>query len=81
MEANDAFLKIVQYDREDLATGRVRWTDLSRTAHALAELRNTGSIQRSEKEYHRKDGSRVPVLVGVAALMKNDINSSPSCWI
>jgi PAS domain S-box-containing protein len=73
MEANDAFLKIVGYDREDLVAGRVRWTDITtpesrdRTAEALAELESTGAIQPFEKEYFRKDGSRVPVLVGVAA--------------
>ena len=27
--ANDAFLQMVQYDRDDLASGRVRWTDLT----------------------------------------------------
>jgi PAS domain-containing protein len=29
VEANDAFLHIVGYDREDLASGRLRWTDLT----------------------------------------------------
>ncbi|TCG04934.1 hypothetical protein BZM27_37380 [Paraburkholderia steynii] len=44
LEANDAFLRIVGYDREDLVAGRVRWTELTtpesrgRSAHALAEL-------------------------------------------
>jgi PAS domain S-box-containing protein len=72
IEANDAFLGIVGYDREDLVAGRVRWMDLTapesldRTAQALAELDSTGTIQPFEKEYLRKDGSRVPVLVGVA---------------
>lgn len=73
IEANDAFLRIVGYDREDLVAGRVQWMDLTapesleRTALALAELDSTGTIQPFEKEYFRKDGSRVPVLVGVAA--------------
>ncbi|TCK84330.1 ATP-binding sensor histidine kinase [Paraburkholderia sp. BL9I2N2] len=73
VEANDAFLKIVEYDREDLVAGRVRWIDLTtpgsleRTAHALVELESAGTIQPFEKDYFRKDGSRVPVLVGVAA--------------
>jgi PAS domain S-box-containing protein len=73
LEANDAFLKLVGYDREDLVAGHLRWTELTppewhdRTAQALAELQSTGSIQPFEKEYFRKDGGRVPVLVGVAA--------------
>ncbi|WGD50329.1 AAA family ATPase [Bradyrhizobium sp. CB1650] len=73
VEANDAFLQIVGYDREDLAAGRVRWTDLTppqwldSTAGALEELDTTGAAQAYEKEYLRKDGSRVPVLIGAAA--------------
>jgi PAS domain S-box-containing protein len=72
LEANDAFLRIVGYDREDLVSGRLRRTGLTppewreRTEHALAELRSAGSFQPFEKEYFRKDGSRVPVLLGCA---------------
>jgi PAS domain S-box-containing protein len=72
VEANDAFLRILGYDREDLVSGRVRWTDLSppewheRDMRTLAELNSIGSVQPFEKEYFRKDGSRVPVLIGAA---------------
>ncbi len=72
LEANDAFLRIVGYDREDLVAGRIRWTDLAppewrdRDIQAMAELEKTGTVQPFEKEYVRKDGSRVPVLIGVA---------------
>jgi PAS domain S-box-containing protein len=75
-EANDAFLRIVGYDREDLISGRLHRTELTppewreRDECALAELRSTGSYQPREKEYYRKDGSRVPVLVGVALFEK-----------
>jgi len=71
-DANDAFLRMVQYDRQDLASGRVRWTDLTPAewrAHderALAVVDATGIFQPFEKEYFRKDGSRVPVLLGGA---------------
>jgi PAS domain S-box-containing protein len=73
VEANDAFLKIVRYDREDLAIGRLCWTELTppqwrdTTAGALEELETTGAAQAYEKEYLRKDGGRVPVLIGAAA--------------
>jgi PAS domain S-box-containing protein len=72
IEANEAFLKMVDYDREDLVTGRVRWTDLTpaewrdRDACALTDLKQAGTAQPYEKELFRKQGSRVPVLVGGA---------------
>jgi PAS domain S-box-containing protein len=71
-DANDAFLRMVQYDREDVASGRVRWTDLTPAewrgpdGQALVSLKATGIFQPFEKEYFRKDGSRVPVLLGGA---------------
>jgi PAS domain S-box-containing protein len=71
LEANDAFLRIVGYDREDLVAGRLRWTELTPLEWLerherwwTPELKMTGSLQPFEKEYFRKDGSRVPVLVG-----------------
>ena len=76
LEANDAFLRIVGYDREDLLSGLLSWADLTppewagRTAQILQELRMTGSAQPFEKEYFRKDGSRVPVLIGSASFEK-----------
>jgi PAS domain S-box-containing protein len=70
LEANDAFLSIVGYDREDLTSDRIRWTALTppewhaSDARAVQEIKMTGTAQPFEKEYWRKDGSRVPVFVG-----------------
>jgi len=70
--ANEAFVRIVQHDRDDVASGRVRWTELTPAEwresdeRALAELKQTGTAQPYEKELFRKDGSRVPVLIGAA---------------
>lgn len=70
--ANDAFLRMVQYDREDFTSGSVRWTELTpaewrdRAERAVADLKATGIFKPFEKEYFRKDGSRVPALVGGA---------------
>jgi PAS domain S-box-containing protein len=75
LEANDAFLRIVGYDRDDLLAGRLRWTDLTPPEWLerdrrewVPELKSTGALQPYEKEYFKKDGSRVPVLIGRAML-------------
>ena len=77
IEANDAFLHMVGYDREDLATGRLNWLDLTPAEwldrdvrQFLPELKLSGKLQPFEKEYFRKDGTRVPVLIGIAAFDK-----------
>jgi PAS domain S-box-containing protein len=69
IEANEAFLQMVGYRRDDLVSGRVRWTELTPSewsgadASALAEVRATGSCRAYEKEYVRTDGTLVPVLL------------------
>jgi PAS domain S-box-containing protein len=74
IEANDTFLRMLGFDRDDFASSRVRWTDLvpqewrDRAAQALEDVKNTGTVQPYEREYLRKDGSRVPVLIGAARL-------------
>jgi PAS domain S-box-containing protein len=72
IEANEAFLDLLGYRREDLVPGRIRWTKLTPAEwaaadqDAIAQLSVTGTCKPYEKEYFRKDGSRVPVLVGGA---------------
>src|ERR1041385_5096146 len=74
IDANDAFLDMVGYSREDLVSGRMRWTDMTPAewrpagGDQLTDLREIGTRQAYEKEYFRKDGSRIPVLVGAVAL-------------
>jgi len=71
-EANEAFLRMVGYSREDVVSGHMRWTDLTpvewhgRDEVAVAELAATGIFQPFEKEFCRKDGSRVPIMIGGA---------------
>lgn len=63
--ANDAFLDIVGYTREDLEAGTLRYENLLpteacwRDEQALAELRAHGEGEAGEKEFSKKDGSRV----------------------
>jgi PAS domain S-box-containing protein len=72
IEANEAFLDLLGYRREDLVPGRIRWTKLTPAEwaaadqDAIAQLSVTGTCKPYEKEYFHKNGSRVPVLVGGA---------------
>jgi PAS domain S-box-containing protein len=83
LEANETFLRMMGFDRDDFVSGRVRWTDLippeglDRIAQALEEIKIAGTIQPFERDYLRKDGSRVPVLMG-AALLEQDKNQGVS---
>jgi C4-dicarboxylate-specific signal transduction histidine kinase len=60
------------YDSEDLAAGPIHQARITppewneRHPRTLAELDAFGTVQPFEKEYFKKDGSRIPVLVGVA---------------
>jgi PAS domain S-box-containing protein len=73
-EANDEFLRIVGFERADLADGLIDWARMTpqelkaQDARAVAELRRAGSHVPIEKQYVRKDGSRVSVLVGSAMI-------------
>ncbi|HUQ92749.1 MAG TPA: PAS domain S-box protein, partial [Bryobacteraceae bacterium] len=81
-EANDAFLHLVGYTREDLHTGRLHWPDLTPPEYlALDEVAHEeglrfGACTPFEKELLRKDGTRVPVLIATAVL-----KLSPFRWI
>jgi PAS domain S-box-containing protein len=63
---------LIGFDHDDLVADRISWTALTppewRDADEryLAELKVYGTVQPYEKEFLRKDGSRVPVLVGAA---------------
>ena len=81
-EANDAFLSLVGYSREDLHEGRLHWPDLTPPEYApLDELAHEeglrfGACTPFEKELICKDGTRVPVLIATAVL-----KLSPFQWI
>ena len=79
-DANDAFLRMLGYTREDLGHG-LRWRDLvapefkALSDANLRQMLETGTFGPVEKEYIRKDGARLPVLVGGAA---NDEENRPA---
>jgi two-component system, cell cycle sensor histidine kinase and response regulator CckA len=74
LEANAAYVGMLGYSREELIDGKIRWNDLTPPEHrdrdrqALEELRTTGVSHPWEKEMLRRDGTRLPVLLGVAML-------------
>jgi two-component system, cell cycle sensor histidine kinase and response regulator CckA len=69
---NDAFLNIVGYSRNDQETGHLSWADMTPLDYSerdrlyLEKLSMGGMTAPYEKEYIRKDGSHVPVLIGAA---------------
>ncbi|MBN3879858.1 MULTISPECIES: PAS domain S-box protein [unclassified Nostoc] len=73
-EANDEFLRIVSYTQEDIQAGRLRWADITPSEYqyldelAIAEATAKGTCTPYEKEFIRKDGSSVPVVVGYSLL-------------
>ena len=74
LESNDAFLRMTGYSREELKSGALNWEEMTpeefkgSTREAIETLRSTGFCTVREKEFFHKDGSRVPVLVGVTML-------------
>ncbi len=73
-DANNTFLEMLGYSREDLEAGRINRRQItppeSLEAHrkAIENIRTRGSTPPYEKEYFRKDGARVPVLIASATL-------------
>jgi len=73
-EGNDELLRITGYTRAELEAGRVRWDTMTPPEYAdldavhIAEAAQFGSCTPYEKEYIRKDGTRIPILCGYALL-------------
>jgi PAS domain S-box-containing protein len=74
LDCNDALLRTIGYTREDLDSGLVRWDLMTPPEYReldlahIHESRTRGSCTPYRKEYIRKDGTRVPVMVGFARL-------------
>jgi hypothetical protein len=81
VDANDAFLKLAGYTRDEFATlGKINWRELTPPEyqhldeHALEEVSETGVSSIYEKEYVHRDGKRVPIVLGIALLNNSQQN-------
>lgn len=78
IDTNDRFLEMVGYTRDDLDAGVIDWLDMTPPEYisadfaAMEHLMQHGVIDPWEKEYYRKDGSRIPVLIGAAILANSE---------
>ena len=69
LEANDYYLNVIGGTRRDAEEGKVNWRAMTppewsmADEQALGELRERGVCNPYEKEYLRRDGTRIPVLV------------------
>jgi two-component system cell cycle sensor histidine kinase/response regulator CckA len=73
-EANDAFLRMLGYTREEMLAGKLNWEvitpldQLVPDTEARAQLKSTGFLPLREREYVHRDGRHIAALVGAAAL-------------
>jgi formate hydrogenlyase transcriptional activator len=81
-DVNDAFLELIGYTRDELLAGKPHWPDLTAPeCLVLDEIAHEegllfGACTPYEKEFLRKDGTRVKALVATAVL-----KLSPFRWI
>lgn len=74
VDINEALLKIIGYTRHEVITSGIEWSALTPPEYAeidalaLRQLRSGGKVNLREKEYLRRDGSRVPILIGSAMI-------------
>jgi PAS domain S-box-containing protein len=74
LDANDYFLNVIGYTRRDLKQDKIKWTEMTpveyveKDKEAVQSLMSTGIARPWEKEYIRKDGRRVSIIIAAALL-------------
>jgi PAS domain S-box-containing protein len=81
IDANDKFLEMVGYSRNELADGKIDWVNMTPPEfrylddNSVKELKATGVNKTPfEKEYIHKDGSRIPIILAGAMLDEERFN-------
>ncbi|WP_445635086.1 histidine kinase [Nostoc sp. DSM 114161] len=86
-EANDAFLETFGYTREDLAAGIINWGSMTPPEYQTLDLQKIQELQVSgvctpfEKEYLHKNGTPIPVLLGIARIESTKDNGYSVCFV
>lgn len=84
-DANDAFLRMVGFTREEMKAGQIDWRAMTPREYtaldecALEELRTRGGFMPCEKEYVLRDGTRLPILIGGVRLSSEPLEWV--CWV
>ena len=87
IDANETFLRMVGYDRGDLVAGRASWTDQTppewrdRDAGAVAEMKMTGSRNRSRRSSCARTAAVFRCWSARPRSTSSGTRASPSCWI
>jgi PAS domain S-box-containing protein/putative nucleotidyltransferase with HDIG domain len=81
MDANNKFLEMVGYSRDELESGKIDWINMTPPEYrylddnSVEELKAFGVNQKPfEKEYLRKDGTRLPIILAGAMLDEKRFN-------
>jgi PAS domain S-box-containing protein len=76
-KANDEFLRMIGYTKEDLKADKIKWTEITPPEYLLLDAERIGEAMAKgactpyEKEYICKDGRRIPVLIGYSLVGEN----------
>jgi PAS domain S-box-containing protein len=79
LDANNAFLNLLGYTREELQSGKMHRDDITPSEYyhlsqiAVKAMQETGVSNTYEKEYLHKSGKRIPVLVAVTRIDQTDL--------
>jgi PAS domain S-box-containing protein len=83
LDANDAFLQMVGYSREDLSAGLLNWRSMTPQEQlplseiSIAQIKQHGFAETLEKEYIRKDGTLISILLG-GVMFENSVDQGVS---